>query len=147
MKHSWSLSHNKSIFLGMAQHWSQELRVATRRDRQQRAKLDCSILLRFHSDGFVRWSIESQYIYLRTVSSLLLFSFGTFDSFLLGLAAIECMVHVACCSAQKAQTVHKPELVHQSRQQLLRAYSPNVYTVYRIKLITRERRRTSDPGR
>ena len=62
-KLSWSLSITNLYSLGWPSNWSQELRVATRRDKQQRAKLGCRILLRFHSDGFVRWSIESQYIH------------------------------------------------------------------------------------
>ena len=45
----------------------------------------------------------AQYIYIRTVSSYLLYSFGTFNSFLTGVGRNR--VYVACCSAQ---AVHKP---------------------------------------
>ena len=53
-------------------------------------------------------------VYIRTVSSQLYSSFGTFDSFL----------------ASSAQTTHKAvKQVQQSRKQLLRAYCPKIYTV------------------
>ena len=61
-------------------------------------------------------------IFIKTVRHKLLFSFGTFDSFLAGLGRNR--VYRACCSAQ---TVHKP--VQQTRQQVLRAYCPYMYTL------------------
>ena len=54
-------------------------------------------------------------------------SFGTFDSYLAGLVKIKCKVHVALPKRYTNQ--FKP--VKQSRQQALRAYCPNLYTVVR----------------
>ena len=69
-------------------------------------------------------------IYIRTVSSLLLITFGKFNSFLflkvVGMGRHQ--VFSACCSAQ---TPHKPwfRTAQKSRQQALRTYCSKLYTV------------------
>ena len=65
-------------------------------------------------------------IYMRTVSSYHLFSFGSFDSFLTGLGWNQ--KYSVCCSAQMA---HKLVFISvlQRRQQARRAYCPDIYTV------------------
>ena len=60
------------------------------------------------------------YIHIMTVSSWLTFKFGTFDSFLAGLGR-----NVALPKWLTIQL--KP--VQQSRQEVLRAYCPNTYTL------------------
>ena len=57
---------------------------------------------------------------LTTVS---LFTFGTFDSFLVGLGKNQ--MYNTYCSTQMAKNYSKP--VEQSRKQALRAYRPNIY--------------------
>ena len=64
---------------------------------------------------------DSNSIYIRTVSSELLFSFGMFDSFLAG--PVKCMFDVALPNLPIKQ--FKP--VQQSRQKGLITYCPNIY--------------------
>ena len=66
------------------------------------------------------------YVYIRTVSSLSLFSLVTFDSYLAGPGRnILCIVW---CMSKWPINQFIP--VHQSRQQALRPYCPNIYSVY-----------------
>ena len=58
-----------------------------------------------------RFSRKGIVYYVRTVSSYLFFSFGTFDSFLAGLG------------------INQFKPVQQSRHERLRAYCSNIYTV------------------
>ena len=62
-------------------------------------------------------------IYIWTVRPELVFSFGTFDSFLSGLDRNR--VHVAL----HKQPINRFEIVQQSRQEVLRAYYFNKHTV------------------
>ena len=68
----------------------------------------------------------AQYIYIRTVRSQFHLFSGTFVSFSgWSRAEIKCTVHVAL----PKRSINQFKLDKQSRQQALRAYCPNVYTM------------------
>ena len=64
-------------------------------------------------------------VYIRAVSTNLYLTFGTFDSFLAGRGRNQ--THSACCTDHLAHGPFKP--VWQSRQQGLKPWCPNIYTV------------------
>ena len=106
--------------------------VCRPRMRKHQSSIQVNISRNFSKQVF-HHHCQSQYLD-QTVRTQLLFSFGTFDSFLADLvwAEIECwQVHVAL----PKRTVNKFKQVQQSRPQALRAYCPKIYTVLSVQLV------------
>ena len=77
----------------------------------------------FHGSISIRYTFWAQYID-QTVKPQLLFSFGTFDSFLAGLGRNRVYwLHVAL----PKRSINQFQPVRQSRQHVVRAYCSNIY--------------------